>query len=102
VAFIDSQFSATRRGLHRGPPTFADPVTANLTKTQFRWCRLCELTDSEMPWEQKRWCEAFALASEIRADLLAIEAPKDILKIVNDVIKPGFERRGICIRSIPT
>ncbi len=38
------------------------------------------IQSSALPYE-KRWCEAFALASEVYSDQLAIEAGKKVKKL---------------------
>ena len=73
------------RGLHRGPPVWKDPITTNLLRYQFRWGRLCEMIDSELHWEEKRWKDAYALADELRDDLAQIEAPEKVMALVETI-----------------
>lgn len=67
------------------PPRFSDPITANLVKSQFSWSYLCSMEESELNWEQKRWCEAFELAAELFEDLVQLEVPEEVGELLNTV-----------------
>lgn len=75
--------------LGRGP--FKDPITAHLCKSQFRHSYLRNMLEANENWEQKRWCEAFALASEIGEDRLILEAPEAVLQLTSGIFNPAFE-----------
>jgi hypothetical protein len=74
-----------QRGLNRGSPEFKDPITRHLVQAQFNWEYLCGFQAKDMNWEQKRWCEAYELASEIDLDQLRIESKSRIKKIVGPI-----------------
>ena len=74
-------------GLKEGPPRFADPITENLIRTQFSWEYLCNCRIENQNWEQKRWCEAYKLAAEIHRDLLRLEVPEQVLRLVDRIPK---------------
>lgn len=76
-----------RRGFQRGSPGFDDPITAILVERQFTWSYLCELQEIDEKWEQKRWCEAFELASEIEDDQLRIDTDSKIKLLVEPIGK---------------
>jgi hypothetical protein len=80
-----------RYGYRRGAPLFADPITANLIRTQFRWTYLCEIQEQDENWEQKRWCEAFELAEEVHPDMKQIEVSPQVGKLADNVAKPVTE-----------
>lgn len=67
------------------PPTFTDPITNHLVKNQFRWSYLSDMKTDEEQWEQKRWVEAFEVASKVHQDLIAIEAPKKVLDLMTRI-----------------
>jgi len=90
-----------QRGLSRGAPLFADPVTANLVKTQFRWTYLCEIKEPDEKWEQKRWCEAFELAIECHPDLKQIDALANVKELAANVTKPLTEPESAVPNSVP-
>lgn len=69
------------------PPTFIDPITDHLVQTQFTWSFLCSIEEPNLPFEQRRWCEAYDLASELHADLQYVTAPERILKLVKPIGK---------------
>ena len=73
------------------PPTFTDPITANLVKTQFRWPYLCDMKQENENWEQKRWCKAYDLAAEVYPNLLQIEVAPQVGKLADNVAKPVTE-----------
>ena len=79
---VNRQHGARRR------PKFADPVTEYLIKTQFTCSYLCGTLEENENWEQKRWCEAFDLASSIHEDLLEIEVPKKVRELLDNVTRP--------------
>ena len=84
------------------PPQFSDPITAHLVKTQFSWSYLCNMLENEENWEQKRWCEAFELAAELQKDLIALEVPKAVGKLLDTVAKeiPKPERGSVPVDTI--
>ena len=84
------------------PPQFTDPITAHLVKTQFSWSYLCNMLESEENWEQKRWCEAFKLASELQKDLIALDVPKAVSTLLDDIGKdvPLPERGSVPVDKI--
>ena len=90
------QLGAERR------PRFLDPVTAHLIKTQFPWSYLCGMLEKNENWEQKRWCEAYDLASSIHKDLLEIEVSDEIRGLLDTVAKsvaePNDSPQGRIIR----
>ena len=63
-----------QRGLSRGAPVFDDPITNTLVRTQFTWESLCSVEADKLNWEEKRFVEAYNLASEIEPEKLLIEA----------------------------
>lgn len=71
------------------PPTWSDPITAQLVQNQFSWSYLCSMEESELQWEQKRWCEAFELAAELYGDLPQIEQMPEDVKSLMEKIKIG-------------
>ena len=74
------QWRIVSSSLGRGP--FADPVTAHLCKTQFRHSYMRDILRVNEYWEEKRFCEAFALAVELESELKEIEAPANVLRLV--------------------
>ena len=76
------------RGLTRGKPIFADPITEHLVRTQFRWSYLCGIEEAKENWEEKRWCEAYDLAAEIHKNLLTIEVPKQVSGLLDRIMEP--------------
>lgn len=77
------------------PPVFADPITAKLVKSQFRWQYLCDMKQENENWEQKRWCEAFELAVEAHPDMKQIDAPHQVQKLANKIAKPVNESTSL-------
>jgi hypothetical protein len=71
-----------QRGLNRGAPEFKDAITKHLIQAQFNWEYLCGFQAKDMNWEQKRWCEAYELASEIDLDQLRIDSAANIKKLI--------------------
>ena len=69
------------RGMRQGTPAFEDPITKYLIRTQFSWSYLCRMKETDENWEQKRFCESYAVADEIGADRLSLAAPEKVLKI---------------------
>jgi hypothetical protein len=90
-----------QRGLNQGAPIFADPITANFVKTQFRWTYLCEIKEQDEKWEQKRWCEAFELAIECHPDLKQIDALANVKELAANVTKPLTEPESAGPNSVP-
>ena len=82
-------------GLENGAPCFADPITDNLIRTQFSWEYLCSSRIENENWGQKLWCEAYQLSAEIHWDLLRLEIPEQVLRLVDRIPKPvaGNDRR---------
>ena len=80
--------SAVRKYGTNKPPQFTDPITANLVRKQFRWSYLCGIEESKENWEQKRWCEAYDLAAEIHKDLLTLDVPRQVRKLLDKAAKP--------------
>lgn len=83
------------------PPTFSDPITANLVKTQFRWQYLCDMKQENENWEQKRWCEAFELAIESHPDMKQIEVSAKVKELAANVTKPAIEPESAAPNSVP-
>lgn len=77
-----------QRGLNRGAPEFKNPITRHLVQAQFNWSYLCGFLEKDMNWEQKRWCEAYELASEIDLDQLKIDSAKSIQKLIAPIGDP--------------
>ena len=77
--------SVRQRGLNRGAPRFADAVTDYLVKHEFNWRRLCEMTETEMHWEEKRWHESFAMAADLEHDLKRLEAPEKVMAMLEPI-----------------
>lgn len=77
-----------QRGLNRGAPEFKNPITRHLVQAQFNWSYLCGFLEKDMNWEQKRWCEAYELASEIDLDQLKIDSVKSIQKLITRIGDP--------------
>ena len=69
-----------QRGLSRGAPVFDDPITNTLVRTQFTWESLCSVEADKLNWEEKRFVEAYNLASEIEPEKLLIEASTEEVK----------------------
>lgn len=67
------------------PPIFSDPITAYLVRTQFRWSFLCDMKQENENWEEKRWCEAYKLASEAHPNLKQIEAPHNVQELARSI-----------------
>lgn len=74
-----------QRGLNRGAPKFKDAITKHLIQAQFNWEYLCGFLAKDMNWEQKRWCEAYQLASEIDLNQLRIESQDRIKKLIEPI-----------------
>ena len=83
------------------PPTFSDPITANLVRTQFRWPYLCDMKQENENWEQKRWCEAFELAIESHPDMKQIEVSAKVKELAANVTKPAIEPESKAPNSVP-
>lgn len=79
--------SAVRSQGARRRPKFVDPITEHLIDRQFSWSYLCEMSEVNENWEQKRWCEAYELADSIRDDLLTNEMPQKVIDMVDKVAK---------------
>lgn len=75
------------------PPEFSDPITAHLVRNQISWSYLCNMKQDDEKWEEKRWCEAYKLASEAHPNLIKIEAPQKVQELVkkltHSVVEPG-------------
>jgi len=77
-----------QRGLMRGAPVFEDPITNTVIRTQFTWEYLCNMQADKSNWEEKRFVEAYQLASEIDPDKLMIEARMpEIKKLISRIGK---------------
>lgn len=74
-----------QRGRSAGAPKFNDPITAHLVATQFNWVHLCEMREDNENWYEKRWCDAFALASELDLDQLRIIMSDDLKKLTGNI-----------------
>jgi hypothetical protein len=69
-----------------GSGDFDDPVTAHLCKRQFAYRYLQNLLETNEHWEQKRFCEAYRLASEYHPGDLQIEQVDPQVRLLVETI----------------
>ena len=69
-----------QRGYARGAPVFDDPITNRIVRTQFIWESLCNLEIDKLNWAEKRFVEAYDLASQLEPEQILIEATTEEVK----------------------
>ena len=68
------------RGEAKGPPVFEDRITNTVVRIQFGWQYLCNILSDKLNWEEKRFCEAYNLASELEPEALEIDHTPEKVK----------------------
>lgn len=77
------------RGERKGPPVFEDQITNTVVRIQFGWFYLCNILSDKLNWEEKRFCEAYNLASEIEPEALMIEStPEKVKELISGIGGP--------------
>lgn len=74
------------RGYGRGAPVFKDPITNTVVRTQFIWEALCDTPVPELKWAEKRFNEAYNLATELEPEQVLIEnTPEKVKELISGI-----------------